>query len=112
MPLYKDEQFADSTDSRTSRTRRVSRQAPKLPQGEESIREDFYNDEHPEIPVARRASLNLDSRPSSSHYRATKARGIDEERIRSAPPSLGQKTLDEEQESASRPTSKVGVSSR
>jgi hypothetical protein len=92
MPRYKDEQFDDVADirtlqrQRTRETRPQAQQPRNLPQRGESTREDFYSDEHPEIPITRRASLYLDQYQSSSRLPVLRVREIDTEHTRRIPP--------------------------
>jgi len=119
MPSYSDEQFDDVADTRASRRRRVIQQPRNLPEREEHPREDFYTDEHPEIPKIRRASLYLDPQTSSSHRPATKASGVETEHARRGQSPQRRKKQYEEQyeydetyESYAEPPRKNAVSQR
>jgi D-alanyl-D-alanine carboxypeptidase len=97
MPRYKDEQFDDVADIRTLQRQRTKETRPQaqrprnLPQRGESTREDFYSDEHPEIPITRRASLYLDQYQSSSPLPVLRAREIETEHTRRVPQLQKQK---------------------
>jgi D-alanyl-D-alanine carboxypeptidase len=117
MTTHKDEQFDVGADTRTSlrgRSRGTSPQAQQrrnLPQREEGPHEDFYSDEHPEIPKVRRASLYLNPDSPSSRHPATRASGMEAESMRRVPPRRQKKSY-EDQERSSKPLNKVVMSPR
>jgi D-alanyl-D-alanine carboxypeptidase len=118
MTTYKGEQFDEGADTRTSRRGHAQETSPQtqqrrsLPYREEDPDEDFYSDEHPEIPKVRRASLYLDPHSSSTRYSATRASSNETESIYPVSASRGQKKPYKGQERPSKPSNKAAVSPR
>jgi D-alanyl-D-alanine carboxypeptidase len=77
MSSHKDERF-DTREGRAYRAQRPRTLARK----EQSPREDFYSDEHPEVPKVLRASLHLDP------HLATNASEIEKGRVRRVSPPV------------------------